>query len=58
MANRDCFRTISLDGLCRKFDMDLKNVRKLIFREINEKRILGNITSDGYLILLSVDKRK
>lgn len=58
LANRDCFVCVSLEGLARKFEMTPQAVKKLVCREINERKIQATITSDGYLKLAEKRKEK
>ena len=51
LANRKCFRSISLGNLANKFEMDEKNIRKLTSKWLYNREIQGSINEKGFLIL-------
>ena len=49
VGNRKCFTSISIDGLAEKFELPIKNVKKLVCKWIYNKDLKGSISSEGYL---------
>jgi hypothetical protein len=50
IANRKCFRSISIGGLAAKFELEERSIRKLICKLISERILQGTITREGYLV--------
>lgn len=50
IGNRKCFKSISINGLATKFELEERTIRKLICKLISEKILQGAITREGYLV--------
>ena len=51
LANRKCFKSISLANMAIKFEVEEKIIRKLVSKWIYSREIQGSINEKGFLIL-------